>query len=166
MFLNETNKNSRLYGMQEFILKNNSTPCCAVHWAVYNNMAWWERNLEIFTDFRVIGSNIGDKMFTHANQPIAIVVWMYTKIQGKLSNCVPKMMTSMWSTMMSKYLWKARREWYVILNCCMVKVHIMPLDHIRFAKSSSYFWPIIRFSVFPAQFWIFSKWCLVLSLET
>ena len=117
MFLNETNKNSRLYGMQEFILKNNSTPCCAVHWAVYNNMAWWERNLEIFTDFRVIGSNIGDKMFTHANQPIAIVVWMYTKIQGKLSNCVPKMMTSMWSTMMSKYLWKARREGYLILNC-------------------------------------------------
>ena len=36
----------------------------------------------------------------------------------------------------------------------------------RFAKSSFYFWPIIRFSVFPAQFWIFSKWCLVLSLGT
>ena len=46
------------------------------------------------------------------------------------------------------------------------KVHIMQLDHIRFAKSSFCFWPIIRFSVFPAQFWIFSKWCLVLSLGT
>ena len=47
-----------------------------------------------------------------------------------------------------------------------IKVHIMQLDHIRFAKSSFYFWPIIHFSVFPAQFWIFSEWCLVLSLGT
>ena len=46
------------------------------------------------------------------------------------------------------------------------KVHIMQLDHIRFAKSSFYFWQIICFSVFPAQFWIFSKWCLALSLGT
>ena len=37
------------------------------------------------------------------------------------------------------------------------KVHIMQLDHIRFAKSPFYFWPITCFSVFPAQFWIFSK---------
>ena len=37
------------------------------------------------------------------------------------------------------------------------KVHIMQLDHIRFVKSPFYFWLIIHFSVFPAQFWIFSK---------
>ena len=57
---------------------------------------------------------------------------------------------------------------YKIFSTLMhnIKVHIMQLDHIRFAKSSFYFWPIIRFSVFPAQFWIFSKWCLVLSLGT
>ena len=38
-----------------------------------------------------------------------------------------------------------------------IKVHIMQLDQIRFAKSPIYFWPIICFSLFPAQFWIFSK---------
>ena len=37
------------------------------------------------------------------------------------------------------------------------QVHIMQLDHIGFAKSPFYFWPILCFSVFPAQFWIFSK---------
>ena len=37
------------------------------------------------------------------------------------------------------------------------KVHIMLLDHIRFAKSPFYFWPTIHFSMFPTQFWIFSK---------
>ena len=40
---------------------------------------------------------------------------------------------------------------------CWCKVHIMQLDLIRFAKSPFYFWPIIHLSVFPAQFWIFSK---------
>ena len=46
------------------------------------------------------------------------------------------------------------------------QAHIIHLDHIRLAVSPFYFWPIIYFSVFPAQFWIFSKWCLVLSLWT
>ena len=40
----------------------------------------------------------------------------------------------------------------------MIEVHIMQLYHIRLAKSSFYFWPIIRFSVL--------KLWLVLSLGT
>ena len=35
-------------------------------------------------------------------------------------------------------------------------VHIMQLDHIRFAKSPLYFWPIICFSVFPVPNFEFS----------
>ena len=48
----------------------------------------------------------------------------------------------------------------------LVKVHIRQLNHIRSPKSPLDFWPIIHFSVFPTQFWIFSKLCLVLSLGT
>ena len=44
-----------------------------------------------------------------------------------------------------------------ILFLSISTVQIMQLDHIRFAISQFYFWPIIRFSVFPAQLWIFSK---------
>ena len=47
-----------------------------------------------------------------------------------------------------------RSNWWWQWRWCRGKYHIMQL---RFAKSSFYFWPIIHFSVFPAQFWIFSK---------
>jgi len=48
-------------------------------------------------------------------------------------------------------------NFFTKFSLLVFKVHIMQLDHIRFAKSPFYFWPITCFSVFPAQFWIFSK---------
>ena len=52
------------------------------------------------------------------------------------------------------------RALIVCEHCILVglhNIHIMRVDHIRFEKSPFYFWPIIHFSVFPTQFWIFSK---------
>ena len=51
-----------------------------------------------------------------------------------------------------KFKVRKKNKQYIKKNKIVDKFHIMQLDHIRFVKSSFYFWPIIRFSVFPAQF--------------